>query len=423
MTRSVRDLLNAIEQQNRWLQKERERLNELKRKHDKQLRDYDIQIDAAWVALGRALLPSLDPARCDEAAALTRLGNLSARGAAAAKTRLEKYYQGKIAAIVEDHPPEKTEARINALDIRIAELERDMEPLKGPVEGVEAMLHFQELIRTGYGTDDYEVPFWKFSYYRHWKHGDLVIEAHGEAWKAEDFGQLRDKYLDQRVALDTFLTEHSEARREHHEVTSAAQDLARWREQLARVDETVLEQLRAKAKEHLELVDMDDVLEMLGKDPSAGLAAKRVAGVMKKKDYLEAFYERYVAGMERDVNKMIAKNKRHAVKYRRPKHAYTTWNDHEFNRRFGDRSGKWNQRFGRYERARDHMWGWNEYDRYDPYDDRPWFIYFDDGSLKGRFLDDVSEYKHDRARRDHAEASAARAVHEPEDAGLLEDWS
>jgi hypothetical protein len=423
MSHSVNDYLSAMQEQNTWLEQEKNRLASIRATHQKQVAHYNQIFDQAWVSLAARAVPSLEPGVLDGIAGRLHLPSVNGAAAANAATELETFIKGKLEALARELPPHEVEGRKNEIEIRLDELDRVTSPLAGPIHSVRGEPHFHEIINSGYGTETYDTPWWRMSFYRHWKYADLIIEKYGDEWRVDAFPAFREKYLKNSEALKTLVTEKDDLVHKLRRLENVAVERKRWEEKLADTSDTVLGQMRDRVREHLEILPVEDLHALLSSDPALSLMAKRLDGARAKRRYLTAYFDRYLAPMEKDINKTLSKNSRHLQKYRRPKHRGTVWSDAEFNRRFADRRGKWNDRFSRYERARDRMWDFDDWDDYDPRDAKPWFFYFDDGSMKGRFLPEVAEYQSHRARGDHAAAAADRALDLANDQDDMMDWS
>jgi hypothetical protein len=264
---------------------------------------------------------------------------------------------------------------------------------------------FGELLRTDYGPPTYATPFWSFSYYRHWKHGDLLVEKYGPRFHAKDFATLRAKYTEQLEALTTLREERGRVAQAWERVAA----LLRKREEAKRGLETIVDRhtqdIRARVRAHLEPLDDERLAQLLAHDEAGRTAAARVSGVRAKRVYLEKMHEQMVKAPREDIRRAILKNERDVAKLTRPKNYNRTMPREVFERRYKDRRPAWQKRRARYVDTTTHIVHFHDYGRWNPVSDFLWWDVMTDGRLDGDFIPEVQYHHATYGRYDQAAAA------------------
>jgi hypothetical protein len=237
------------------------------------------------------------------------------------------------------------------------------------------------------------VKFWQVAYYRHWKHGDILVEKHGPRLNKVDFGGIVALYLDEKQALNTFNAERAKLLEEHKQIVSLQQQVQETQALLADVDGVVLKNARTRLKEYLRVLPEKDLFRILRTDEAATLAYKRVAGITKKEAYLSALNDEQIRASLIELEQSKQKLRRNLSKLYRPKYAGRSFSDADIRSMAGpDRSAKWHKRREHYEEARTCVVQVQPYDRYDPMRDWLWWDLMSDGRIDGNFISEVRDH-------------------------------
>ena len=271
-----------------------------------------------------------------------------------------------------------------------AELAAQQEVLRPSQRFVRRAEHerLETLLDNGYGTESYDVPWWRMSYYSDWKAGDEILEgypAHEEwgPWVEEyrhHFNEVARlagevEQLDERVAL------MKRVQRDHFELS----------QRLLGVEAEVGHHVRDTLKASLARGG-PAVFGAMAAGAEHELAAKRWAGIGKQLQYLQELRENQLEPFGEGINKQIAKLERKSIKYRRPKKAHTRFSADEFERTFKDRRPKYEKFWKRYDAAFAAIRDFERYE-YGSFEERfLWWDLMGEGRVKNRFSPEVEEF-------------------------------
>ncbi|MDP2342229.1 MAG: hypothetical protein Q8O67_14830 [Deltaproteobacteria bacterium] len=371
-------------------------LERLQRGIDADVKKIELEIDQAWSQLAETLIPTWDAATFDRASALLKLPTIAAaqveRRLAEHLAKLRKAHQ----LLSSDPLYADRENKINEAQIKLAEMNEAVAPLQGSVTTLEDEPYFEELLAYRYGTESYQVKFYQLSYYTHWKHADLIVEKHGGRLKADTFGAIAAKYIDEKQAVAQLLAEQ----KRHNDVVAAADQRAR---QVAEAEQAIeqavpsaLTIVRARVREHLAPLPDADVAALLASVPDVDLAWRRIAGLKKKQEYLAALAKEQVSAPLSDLAAVRSKLTAHRNKLQRPKNLSRLWPAAEWAPRLtNDRAAKWQKRRERVQHTRHEIVTFHHYDRWDPYGNILWWDVMSDGRLDGNFIHEVRDRPHD----------------------------
>jgi hypothetical protein len=273
---------------------------------------------------------------------------------------------------------------------------RDLEVFRQALAPYEAEPRLQELLASGYGTDDYRTPWWRLEYYSDWKWGDVYAERFGK----ETFAELRDTYLHIKQGHDEQLVRHEAARA----AIAAVADLVARRAgavlERERLADEALANCRQLLAEHLEHVDREDLARRAG-DPNRLTLVKRLHGIEHKIDYLEEMARRQFETEAEVLGVAAAKLQRKIEKYSRPKHQRTRIPAAETDAWLKDPTPKIAHRRQRFSRDYDRVHDFDEYDSYDYTSQLLWWDLMTDGAVDGDFIPEVQAW-----RAEHPDAGA-----------------
>jgi hypothetical protein len=392
---SVDDFFRAARAQEGEIESALGDLDALRSRHENRRRELEAQVKQALQQLVVALLPELTAEACDRAGRLTGHGAL----------------------LVGANPIGAMEAERARLTARLAELEadplyRDRELLRAPrvgtltreldeLEDFRAPLaeittraehpRLERLLTSGYGTDDYAVPWWRLSYYRDWEAGDQLLERFPDK---KTFAELRAELINARDTVAVYDRRISELNFE----IAAGQAVEKERNETARALETLetrtLAGWRNSLADYLRATELTAFHNRLTGSPDLELLLKTWSGLAHKLDYLDRLADSQLMPLENTLRDELGKLRSDMVKYSRPKKAWTQFDPDKFQRRFGpERAARWRKRRTRYDTTYDTVWAFDRYDRASFVEDFLWWDLMTDGRLDGDFIPEVVHFR------------------------------
>jgi len=368
-----------------------------KRKLDKLLRQVggdvveQVQaVDEAWHQLAATLCDRLDATLLDTLAHALHLPTLMARQVAERRQATLAQAAARRRAMLNDDRVKNSEGLLNEADIRLHELKETIEPLAQSIAMLDDAPLFQELLAHRYGTAEYGIRFWQLSYYKHWKHADLIVEVHGVRLGKADFRGIAEKYIAEREAMLGLENERSSWRQKAVEVRRLLAELREAEQTIATIDEVTLKATQAKLVEHLKPLGRDTLSTMLRPFPAAHTAMLRITGIEKKGEYLGALENQQIRTALRELGQQEQKLMRTRAKLLRPKNANRRWDSNEARRMVGQsRRERWDKRHQRWSETRTQIVQFNDYHHYNPAADLLWWDVMTDGRLDGDFIPEV----------------------------------
>lgn len=387
-----RQVLLQVEGRLQQISLEEAALHKLQRTIGADAARQDQELEGAFDHLAEMLIPGLDAARLDAVSRALHLPNVGAAVAAQMRHTILSRATARRAQLVADPRVQNAEAIDNEVAIRVAELQEAAAPLETSTRALEAEPLFLELLAYRYGTPEYVVRFWQLSYYKHWKHADLIVEAHAARSQRDTFAGIAARYVEERAALEELRRGVGVQQGRRAEVRELQQELAACDQTIADVDTTVLQTLHTRVKDHLKPLDDAALTSLMAADPAADLAVKRILGVRKKKSYLGALESEQIKASLRDLGTIKGKLARTRTKLGRSKNQHRRWSQAEAERMVGiDRSDRWQKRRQRIDDARTRIVEFHHYDRWSPASDLLWWDVMTDGRLDGDFIPEVRQ--------------------------------
>jgi hypothetical protein len=417
MPKNAQQFVQALHAQAKGVEREIKALEAEQKAARADLARVGTEIEQAWTHLISVLVPSLSPAPLNATASRIRLRELE-HAFVSNRMNQERAALLREQAALAGHPLFRDrEAKRNEASIRLAEVEEALAPLEHSVHELECAPLFLEVFQSGYGTEGYAQKFWQLSYYRHWKHADLILEVHGKRLAVEDFSALRDKYVNEKSAITPLTATRDEWRRLVQDVADLEEKHGRVVQALESLEVRTLVWARGRVREHLNSMPPDELHRLLGNDEELRVALARMLGVEAKRRYLDDMLLNLIKPPLDDLRAALAKAHRDIAKLKRPKNYGRTFSDEEFQRRFGrDRTAAWNKRRTRIHDARTHVVAFHDYDRWSPARDFLWWDLMTDGRLDGDFISEVRE-RGPRHRHD-VDAAAVASASSREDLAL-----
>lgn len=374
----------------------------------------DKELENAFDAFSELLVPTLDPPRLDVVSVGLHLPTVSAAAIADLRRSIISKATARRDQLSVDVRVTNAEAIENEVVIRLAELQDAAAPLEKSTRMLEQAPLFQELLAHRYGTDEYAVRFWQASYYKHWKHADLIVEHHGARLKRDSFAAIALLYVREASARDEFRRAVNVEKGRLSQVRDLQRELIECQRTIADVEATLLSAARTRIKEHVRPLDDDALASLLRTDPAVALSIKRILGIRKKKSYLGLIDTDQVRASAFELRKTKDKLIRTKAKLARPKRRHALHTTAAAERMLGsDRTERWRLRRQRAEQARTRIVTFHDYDRWDPVADVVWWDLMTDGRLDGDFIPEVRD-RRARIRRHHVVRD--RSTWQPSDA-------
>lgn len=380
---------------------ERERLASAKTMIEAQLEQLAARELQAWEQLTVTLVPGLVAEHLDWASNLLRLPAIASARVHERIVDDRRASEAELAAIEANPDYVERELRLNEFAIQIAELERPLEPLRSALIPLEQELWFGELITVGYDTPSYKIKWFELAYYRYWKHGDLIVERHGEPRGLTSFAAVRERWEQEHEARQTLEAELAQWSSEQARIEALAGRHAQLQALLANLEERHWSQTRARVHEQLFDLDGDDLLQLLAEYEPGLYAAKRIAGIAAKRRYLEALQAEWIAKPFAQVEQKLDKARRAATKYKQPKHVFAWFDGDAMQRKFTVPRENWDKRWRNVDVARERIVAFDRYDDYSLATGVIWWHLMTDGAVKARFIPDVSSYYEQRSTLAH----------------------
>jgi hypothetical protein len=391
----VHDFERAAARLDQQLAAELETIRVREKQHQARLADLQLLRDETLTQLVQVLLPSLAPADTTRAGRVAGYGRLLVAAEVQGRLEAERTQLAARVAELEADPRFRDRELLRAP--RVGQLARELDELvdfRAPMAELwERAAHPRrdELIASGYGTDAYQVPWWRLSYYSDWKAGDEILEKFpGKA----AFAEIRDELIAARDTLATYDRRLDELRAEIAAGEALERAHADASARLGNLDAIHLEGWRKLLARHLTETDLAEIGDRLAGEEAASLLFKTFVGVNKKIEYLNQVYTTQVEAYRISIANERHKLAHERAKYARPKKAGTRFPADRFEKRFGDRRERQGKFWKRYERTHDTIWGFHHYERASFVEDFLWWDLFTDGQIDGNFIPEVQEFHH-----------------------------
>ncbi|KIG15079.1 hypothetical protein DB30_06111 [Enhygromyxa salina] len=370
---------------------ERERLRESDRVIAADQQALTASLAQAWEQLTVTVVPGLVAEHLDWAASLIHLPSIASAPVQARIEQDRSKLTSELAALDANPDFQDRELKINACTIEIAELERPLAPLREALDPLEAHPMFHPLMVADYGTPNYQTKWYELAYYRHWKHGDSIVEQFGEPRGLTSFAQLRERYEQEAAARRTLETELAKWVSERAHIEAMAVRHAQLQESLRTIEDRHWALTRGRVHEHLSALD-DDLLTLLSGYEPGLYAAKRVAGIRAKLRYISAMRATWIAAPLAQLQRRLVKAKRGIDKYQRNKNAHSLFDAHQIQSKYKVPTDGWNKRWNKLDTAYSRVRDYDSYDDYRPGDQTIWWHLMTGGEVKARFIPEVGEY-------------------------------
>ncbi len=419
---SAREVVQAAGADNQALQTEREWYDARLREHKGDLEAIDARVSEAWEHLASVLLPDLEPARLDGLSRKLGLPAIAARAVEAGTRSEQTRHEGRQAAALASPIYQNREGIRNECDIRLAECEEQIAPLRDVYRPIGEDPRFRRLETNGYGTPRYTGRWWSLSYYRDWKEGDELVEAFGPSLRATDFPAILQKIGEARAAARVMYAERDELTERVKQVQALETQHDDAVRALEMMPQRRLTAVRGSLRAHLEPMTWPQIAKLLGSGQDIVVALQRLSGLAAQRRYLVAAAERDILEPRAQLAAAAERNTRDITKLSRPKNASKQFDGAKMSKRFEARPAVFAQRREHYTQTRHVVTSFQHYDRGSLAGDFLWWDLMSDGRLDGDFIPEVRSFHRHRPGVDHAVVAVAER-NDSADALLMHDGS
>jgi len=351
------------------------------------------QCEEAYFELAGILLPSLAPATLDAVAVRLKLPAIASEVARKLLLDREAELIQLRDTLAADPRLPRVEGLLNACDIRLAEVNESLGSLRAGLSAFDGEPMFDELLRVGYGTPSYDTPWWRASYYRHWKNADTLVELWQPRLGVDTFPKLLEIYQEQRRAAQTLAISSRDLQSERSALVELATRHAEAVKGLAALPAWYEETLRGRVVERLRTWPERTPFELVegpeGSAQNAVVAAKKISALEAKSRYLEQAKRDWIDKPMQELQRIMEKLARAEAKAQR-KGDRVVYDGHDLRTRYAFSSFDWDDdRRRRYDDVCRTIVVFEDYGRYDPWADILWWDLMAPPSLRGDFLSEV----------------------------------
>lgn len=343
--------------------------------------------------LGTALLPQLDPAWRDYVVQLTGYTPFQHEDPIAAREAERARLTAQLQQIEADPRYAERELqrhpRTGTLVVRREELLGHRKPW-ADVLAASQHERLERLLQVGYGTEKYDVPFWRLSYYQDWEAADEILERFPGK---NGFGEVQSEILRARETVSTFDQELAEIDRELAAGVALEQQHDHVARTLQTVDQRWLDFARGRVVDHVMTVDQKLMKERLASNPNLQLLYLRASGMTAKGRYLEAMVKENTGKLRQDLPVQLQKIDRDIAKFSRPKNLHAWWPRDVIDRRTRSRGDRYQKQFQRFEKHYHTVYVYDDWSRARAYDDFVWWYLMTDGRVPGHYIPEVAVFE------------------------------
>lgn len=364
----------------------------LRAAHDRDRAEIASRYARAHEELLAQLLPSMAPEHLVRAAAMTGYASLNHPGVLGAMEAERRATLARLAQIAADprfaHAELLRAPRTGSLTRQIAELEHYLAPLQAVLDrAAHARLH--HLLEVGYGTEAYDVPFWRVSYYADWKAGDEILALFpGKA----GFGELRDELLRTREAVGVYHHQLGELRREFEVGRALEGEHRTLSSQLSTLPGRHLQRAREALGRYLADADLPSIARRLEALPDVLMMFKRWSGLAYKLLYLDRLAQTQLDPLMQRLEQARVKLERDRWKWSKPKKAYQRF-PAAHAAAYESRAAKYHKAWDRFGRTQQTIVRFDRYDAVDLSRDLLWWDVMTDGRIDGDFIPEVRGFR------------------------------
>lgn len=428
---SGRDVVQLLTNQKAELEEALSAADSAARRHGRVQGEVTDQYRQATSDLGVALLPALDPPRLARAIQLTGYTPFQHQDPIAAREQERQTLANELQAIANNPAYENRELlrhpRTGSLIVKRDEITGHRKPWADVLEAAEHP-RLERLLEAKYGTDEYDVPFWRMSYYQDWEAGDAILER----FPGKTFADVRNEVLQARETVATFDGALLDLQRQINEGMLLDQRYTKVYELYQSLDQRYVEGARQRLVEHLLTMEPKWIAPRLQADPEVHALYLRASGILAKGKYLEAMVQEHTGSLKQQLAPQIQKIDRDIAKFSRPKHYHAWWPRDVIDRRVRsrrDRFHKQQQKFGQHYTT---VYVYDDWNRARGYDDFVWWYLMTDNRWSGSYIPEVAAFERSHPEWQHhvpeptyddSDAAAAIATSDSDDSTFRVDAS
>lgn len=340
--------------------------------------------------LAQAILPSLDPTVIASAADITGLVGLPSEDIPAKRELRRGQLAARLAEIERDrrfvdrellrHP------RTGSLTRALAEAEDMRKPAVGVAVVCESHPRFERLMQSGFGTPEFNAPWWRYSY---WEDRGAASSVVAMFPGKTTFAEVRAEY---ESALETRATFDAEIGRLHAEL-AACDGLARehvlLKDEQQHLDERVLALTQGRLTRHLLTSEASLVSQRLQAWPAIRMLFLRASGIAAKESYLDGMQRAHLGDVQKELK--AQQDKLGNIEFR-TRRRWAAMPIDKYQKLAEDRRPRYEKRWQRFGKQYQTVYTYDRWDRGRYYDDLLWWDLMTRGRYDGSYLPDVAAF-------------------------------
>ncbi|MBC8138554.1 MAG: hypothetical protein H8F28_21955 [Fibrella sp.] len=392
-TYDVDDFLRAADDQVNRYNTHRERFETLAQETQTRQSDLRQKQSDAFASLAATVLPDLsDSAALDAVASrlgLHELKTLQSR-------LLERLAKNAFRRNEIEASEQYTDRELH--ELRLETKRNELEPLYRHThlewQKLQAQEKLADLMARGYSTDQYEHRgWWRFlnpQFLDDWRCADAAAETLGFG----SFEELRVAYQDRGEQMQVLGRDWNELNEQKNAIARLEQE----RERLIREESELPRDTYREMGERIAAIldnGKSPLVDSLPHPDALRSRLNEISGMLAQTKYLDGLrtqVEQESAAIAERAEKLYRERNR----YSGDRHRYRNkrFSDEQWGKRFGDhRTARYEPLYGRYRRASDTVYVFNDYNRTSGLQDFLWWDVMTDGRLDGNFIPEVREWR------------------------------
>ena len=349
---------------------------------------------AAWVALAKTYLPTLDEGALSRAEMLTGFRGFSRRSPLVALSKEVSGRKKRVAAILDDERYRRRQFLVGdhgELQTKMAEAQSMLEPWEHEGARYEDLPGFGSLIDNGYDTPRFSLSFLSAQYWRLWKQGDAVCEALGVGDFGDDVLPAYEEILTRRQQWRDVV---STIQGNIDAVHALVQEHDRCLAEIPTLPARILAQSQEGLAEHLMHADVALLQDWLGVPPDRAiqLALRRATGVSAKLAFLDEAADKGLDGFLKEIRERSRKYARKLQKVGRSKNWGVQFGPEAQDRKFVLKVPKYRAEHLKLRNQLDRMMAFEEYDSFSLDQDPELWWWHMTGKSPSRYLPSTRRY-------------------------------
>jgi len=380
-------VLKTVAEQKRVLAEEQEKIFGFEQYHATERATLTAERAQATHDLGQALLPSLDPRVIASAAETSGLIGLPSEDVPAKVEARRVLLASRIREIEHDTRYANRELlrhpHTGSLTRAIAEAEEMRQPASGVISACENHPRFARLWESGFGTEEFHAPWWRYSY---WEDRSAATEVVGLFQGKTTFEEVRKEYQSAKDTLAVFDADLARLRRELAGIDALAREHDAHVDEYRHLDTRALEHTRGRIVDHLLGSDVSLVSQRLQPLSAIRLLFLRASGISAKIGYLDGLEKSSIAEAKKELDAQRMKMDAIEARTRR---RWAPMDADKYAKLAIDRRPRYEKRWQRVGKAYETVYRYDRWDRGRYYDDLLWWDVMTRGRYDGSFLPDV----------------------------------